>query len=208
MTKATEQTKDIAALLPEGLSESAVTEIASLVQEVITEQVAEKVSVLEAQVKGFIRTKIDELKEQALRELEEENETVKNAALFESVKTLMALEIRKEDEGNVISDLVQEQEGYEQEVETLAHELSEAFEANEQLTEALTVLTKKVEKLEGDKATLLEAVTVLEESKSKPFKSSEKAQIITENVDRKETPDAQAHNELLTPEVMAFMPNN
>ena len=64
-----EQTLPIAELLPEGLSEAAVTEIATLVNTVISEQVEEKIRGLEAKVKGFMRSRVNELKDQALAEL-------------------------------------------------------------------------------------------------------------------------------------------
>tara|TARA_R110002074_G_scaffold61105_1_gene147799 strand:- start:88 stop:729 length:642 start_codon:yes stop_codon:yes gene_type:complete len=210
MSKATEQTLPIAELLPEGLSEAAITEIATLVNTVISEQVDEKVRELESKVKGFIRSRVDVLKDQAVRELSEENETIRNASLFESVKTLMALELKKDDEDNAISDLVHEQKGFEAEVEVLTEELKKSFEDNEKLATSMKALTSKVDKLEEDKVSLLEAVEILEESKDEPFKSSEKAIIIAEDVDKREVnkPEAQAFNELLTPEVMKFMPQS
>jgi chromosome segregation ATPase len=211
MKSTTEQTLPIAELLPEGLSEAAVTEIASLVNTVISEQVDEKTNQLEAKVKGFIRSRVDELKDQALRELQEEDETMRNAALFASVKTLMALELRKDDEDSTISDLVQEQKEFEAEVDVLTDELRKAFEENEKMETSMKALTQKVDKLEEDKDTLLEAVEVLEESKELPFKSSEKAVIIAEDVDKKKAPtlaNPQEVNDLLTPEVMKFMPRS
>ena len=206
----TEQTLPIAELLPEGLSEGAVSEIAALVNTVISEQVDEKILQLEAKVKGFMRSRVDELKDQAVRELQEEDETFRNATLFESVKTLMALELKKDDEDNAISDLVHEQKEYEEEVNILTEELRKSFEENEKLDTTLKALSNKIEKLEEDKVTLLEAVDILEESKDKPFKSSEKAIIIAEDVDKKEAnkPDVQDFNDLLTPEVMKFMPHS
>ena len=206
----TEQTLPIAELLPEGLSEAAVSEIAALVNNVISEQVEDKTRQLETKVTGFIRSRVDELKDQALRELHEEDETVRNASLFESVKTLMALELNKNDEENALSDLVEEQQEFETEVTVLTDELRKSFEENERTATLVQALTIKVDKLEEDKATLLEAVDILEESKELPFKSSERAVIITEDVDKREAnkPDAQEFNDLLTPEVMKFMPQS
>ena len=213
MTKSKpEQTLPIAELLPEGLSEAAISEIATLVNTVISEQVEDKTRVLEAKVTGFIRSRVDEIKDQAMRELEQEDETVRNAALFESVKTLMALELNKDDDENAISDLVEEQQEFEAEVEVLTDELRKSFEENEKTNTVVEALTRKVEKLEEDKATLLEAVDILEESKDEPFKSSEQAVIISEDVDKKEVDEldllSKAHNDLLTPEVMKFMPQS
>tara|TARA_R110000751_G_scaffold88466_2_gene174742 strand:+ start:1695 stop:2336 length:642 start_codon:yes stop_codon:yes gene_type:complete len=210
MKKSKEQTLPIAELLPEGLSEAAVSEIAMLVNNVITEQVDEKILSLEAKVQGFIRARVDTLKDQAVKELQEENDTMRNASLFESVKTLMALELRKEDEDNAISDLVQEQQEFETEVGILTEELKKSFEENDKLSRSVKVLSTKVDNLQEDKVTLLEAVDLLEESKDQPFKSSEKAVIIAEDVDKKETtrPLPQSVNDLLTPEVMKFMPHS
>ena len=46
---------DISQLLPEGLTEETVTEIASLVNDVISEEVENKVKDLENKVHGFLR---------------------------------------------------------------------------------------------------------------------------------------------------------
>jgi uncharacterized protein (UPF0335 family) len=205
----TQQTLPIAELLPEGLSEAAVSEIANLVNTVISEQVEEKTRVLEAKVKGFIRLRVDELKDQAMRELEQESEVVRNAGLFESVKTLMALELGKDDQENAISGLVQEQEDFEAEINVLTEELRKAYEQNEQMDQALRSLAKKVDRLEEEKVTLSEAVTILEESAAKPFKSSEKAVIVTEDVDKASTPKREvSDNPFLTSEVMNILSRN
>jgi len=205
-----EQTLPIAELLPEGLSEAAISEIANLVNTVISEQVNEKIHELEAKVKGFMRLRVDELKDQAMRELREENSVARNAAMFESVKTLMALELGKDDEENAISNLVQEQKEFEQEVTILTEELKKSFSETDKLETVVKNLSTKVEQLEGEKTTLLEAVDVLEESRERPFKSSEKALVIAEDVDKPvDTSDEDLlSNTFLTPEVMKFMPSN
>ena len=205
----TKETLPIAELLPEGLSEAAISEIASLVNTVISEKVEEKTRLLEAKVKGFIRLRVDELKDQAMRELEQESEVVRNAGLFESVKTLMALELGKDDQENAISGLVQEQEDFEAEINVLTEELRKAYEQNEQMDQALRSLAKKVDRLEEEKVTLSEAVTTLEESAAKPFKSSEKAVIVTEDVDKASTPKKEVYdNPFLTSEVMSVLSRN
>jgi ribosomal protein S17E len=208
MKSKTDQVLPIAELLPEGLSEAAVSEIASLVNTVITEQVEEKTRQLETKVKGFIRLKVDDLKDQAMRELQEDQEFVRNAKLFESVKTLMALELSKDDEESAISEIVQEQEQYEAEIGVLTEELRKSFEENERLENQLTVVSSKVAKLEEDNTVLVDSVETLQESAEKPFKSSERAVIIAEDVDRKQERAATEVNDLLTPEVMKFMPSN
>tara|TARA_R110000824_G_scaffold279203_2_gene467454 strand:- start:170 stop:817 length:648 start_codon:yes stop_codon:yes gene_type:complete len=203
-----EQVLPIAELLPEGLSEAAVTEIANLVGNVIEEQVTDKVRQLEAKVRGFIRMRVDDLKDQAVRELQEENDTLRSAKLFESVKTLMALELGSKDEDNVISDLVQEQNDFEEEIGVLTEELRKSFNEADKMESLVKTLSHQVEKLEEDNLTLAENVEYLEESREKPFKSSEKAVIITENVDKKNETQEVYNNDFLTSEVMKFMPSN
>ena len=204
-----EQILPIAELLPEGLSEAAITEIATLVNTVIEEQVNEKIQELEAKVKGFMRLRVDELKNHAMRELQEEESTVRNAELFKSVKSLMALEINSEDEDSVISDLVQEQKDFEEEVSILTEELRKTFNENDKMESIIKTLSKKVSRLEEDNGTLSETVDTLEEAREKPFKSSEKALVITENVDKNTRTEKDIFdNNFLTPEVMKFMPSN
>ena len=203
------QVLPIAELLPEGLSPAAISEIATLVNTVIEEQVHEKIHELEAKVKGFMRLRVDELKNHAMRELREEESTVRNAELFKSVKSLMALEINSEDDDSVISDLVQEQKDFEEEVSVLTEELRKTFNENDKMESIIKTLSKKVSRLEEDNGTLSEAVETLEEAREKPFKSSEKALVITENVDKNtRTEEDIFANNFLTPEVMKFMPSN
>jgi len=203
------QVLPIAELLPEGLSPAAISEIATLVNTVIEEQVNEKIHELEAKVKGFLRLRVDELKDHAMRELREDESTVRNAQLFESVKSLMALEINSEDEDSVISDLVHEQKDFEEEVSVLTEELRKTFNENDKMVSLIKTLSNKVSRLEDDNGTLSETVETLEEAREKPFKSSEKALVITENVDKKtRTEEGVLYNNFLTPEVMKFMPSN
>tara|TARA_R110000782_G_scaffold102791_4_gene190162 strand:+ start:38947 stop:39585 length:639 start_codon:yes stop_codon:yes gene_type:complete len=198
----------IAELLPEGLSESAITDIADLVNTVIEEQVEEKINQLEVKVKGFMRLKVDELKDQAMLELQENEQFVRNAKLFESVKTLMALELSVEDEDSAISALVSEQEETSAEVEALTDELRKSFEVNEKLETALTAVSGKIKTLEEENTVLVASVETLQESEGLPFKSSEKALVITENVDKESEKKLIEINDFLTPEVMKHMPSN
>jgi hypothetical protein len=206
--KKSEQILPIAELLPEGLSEAAIGEIANLVNTVITEQVEEKTRVLEAKVKGFLRLRVDELKEQALLELQQDEEFVRNANLFESIKTLMAVEMRQDDETNAISELMKEQTEFEEEVAILTEELRRSYEETEKLELLTKTLSTKVENLEEDNQLLIGAVETLEESTEAPFKSSEQAVIIAEDVDASVEPSKSEANSFLTPEVMKFMPQN
>ena len=101
-----ENMEGLAELLPEGLTEHAVDEIAKLVDSVITERVDSEVNGLITKVNGFLRMKVDEIKDYALRELEQDEEFVRNAQIFENMKSLMSIEIGSSDKASAMSDLI------------------------------------------------------------------------------------------------------
>jgi len=204
--------KNIADILPEGLNESTVNEIFKMVDSVINEQVEEKISLLEAKVNAYLRTKVDQLKEHALAELSEENEVFRNARLFESVRTLMALELNDEDNGNALSEMTQNVGELQEEFDVLTQQLDSVVTENEKLQNTIKVLDSKVtisesqvEELAVEKKQLLEEVENLEASKEEAFASSEKA-IIISNADKEINEERTHGNEFLTDEVMKFMP--
>ena len=198
----------MAELLPEGMSEDTVNEICELVNEVITEQVDTHMRYLEAKVQGFLRMKMDSIKEQAIKELEMENETYRNAKIFESLKTLMALELSDKDDENAVAQTVEESRQIEEENDVLVSELNKALVENSKLSNMVEALTGKVDKLQESRVYLHSELENLAESNQKPFHSSEKAVMITENVDEEKTgsPAQATGNEWLTKDVMAFMP--
>jgi len=204
--------KTIAEILPEGLDESTVEEIFKLVDSTINEQVEEKVSLLEAKVNGYLRTKIDQLKEQALTELSEEDEVFRNARLFESVRTLMSLELSDKDEENALSEMTDNQVELQEEFDVLVDQVNRLVEENEKLQGTLKVLDNKaslfeshISDLESVNTQLVEEVEDLEASKDEAFVSSEKAVIIS-NADREINEERTGGNQFLTDEVMRFMP--
>ena len=201
------EVKSIAELLPEGLSEETVTQIAELVDTVIKEEVNDRVKLLEAKVKGFLRMEITAIKEHALRELQEESEVYRNAQLFESIKSLMVLELGQEDEKNAVSQVVREQSEVEEENAVLIEELNSTAKQVEQLERTIKLLSKKNKALEEQTEQLVEEVEHLTEQSTLPFKSSEKAIIIAEEM--KNTPvkkESKVNNQFLTEGVMALMP--
>jgi hypothetical protein len=199
--------KSIAELLPDGLSEDTVTQIAELVDSVIKEEVNQRVKLLEAKVKGFLRMEIQSIKEHALKELQEESEVYRNAQLFESIKSLMALELRKDDEDSAVSKVVREQSEVEEENQVLIEELNNSVKQIEQLERTIKVLSKKNKVLEQQTVHLEGEVEQLTEQASLPFKTSEKAVIIADEM--KNTPvkkESKVNNQFLTESVMALMP--
>jgi len=200
----------ISQLLPEGLTEETVAEIATLVSDVISEEVENKVKDLENKVHGFLRMKIDEVKSHAIAELEQENETFRNARIFESLKALMALEINSDDEENAVGQTRREFDEIQEENDVLVRELNTALTECSKMENTLRVLSGKIDSLEEERVDLQEAVLSLEESATLPFKSSEQAVVISEDVDSEEVATQQVEpdylNEFITEDMMAFMP--
>ena len=198
----------ISQLLPEGLTEETIEQIASLVNEVITEEVDGRVKDLENKVHGFLRMKIDEVKDHAIAELEQENDVYKNARIFESLKALMALELNSGDEDTAVAQTRREFDELQEENAVLIRELNSSLTDCTKLENAFRVVSNKVEQLEEEKEDLNEEIVNLEEASEVPFESNEKALIISEKVDSEviseEVPDY--GNQFLTEEMMAFMP--
>jgi outer membrane murein-binding lipoprotein Lpp len=184
-----------------------------MVDSIITEQVDDRVKLLEAKVNAFLRQKIDRLKDQAVAELSEENATFRNARLFESVRTLMSLELNSEDADSVVSKVVEEQSELQEEFDVLSEQVNTLVSHNEKLENTVHLLNRKLqlaeenaEKLDGEKAQLLEEVENLQAISEESFRSSEKAVLISE-ADAEEVSEERTHfNEFLTDEVMKFMP--
>jgi chromosome segregation ATPase len=205
--------KNIADILPEGLDESTVQAVFELVDSTINEQVAEKVGLLEAKVNAYLRTKVDRLKEQALAELSEESEVFRNARLFESVRTLMALELNGADEDNALSEMTSQHGELQEEFDVLTDQVNTLVVENEKLQGTIKVLNDKVsiseetvDELEGHKAQLLEEVENLVAARDEAFASSEQAVVVSQaDVEINES-KTQTGNEFLTDEVMKFMP--
>ena len=205
--------KNIAEILPEGLDESTVEAIFGLVDSTINDQVEEKIGLLEAKVNAYLRTKVDQLKEQALTELSEESEVFRNARLFESVRTLMSLELNSDDEEGALSEMTNQHGELQEEFDVLAEQVTLLVRENEKLQSTVKVLDSKVsitessvDQLEGQKAQLLEEVENLEAASQEKFNSSERAVVVSQ-ADR-EINEEKTHfsNEFLNDEVMKFMP--
>ena len=207
--------KNIADILPEGLDESTVEAIFGMVDSAINEQVSDKISLLEAKVNAYLRTKVDQLKDQAISELSEESEVFRNARLFESVRTLMALELTSDDEDSALSEMTNQQGELQEEFDVLTDQVNQLVRENERLQSTVKVLDNKVsvtegtvQDLEGQRVQLLEEVENLEAISEEKFLSSERA-IVVSNADKEINEErTQYKNEFLNDEVMKFMPFN
>jgi len=173
--------KKIAELLPEGLTEESVVEIAELVAKVIDEEVKAQMGDLANKVFSFLKLQKEQLKEQALLELEQQNMVFRNAKLFEEVRTLMSIELSEEDEDSAVKLAVDESDEAKKDMTLLVEEFEKLLEENDKLEKKLVFSNKKLNKLNEEKETLLEAVDLLEQESERPFESSERAIVISEN---------------------------
>lgn len=166
------QIKKIVEKLPEGLSENGLEEVASIIDEVVEERVSEEIKVLESKVKAFLRTKLDELKDTARRELEVDDTIIRSSKVFEAIKTLVASEIESADVESAVSFHEQHNEELTKEVDLLRTQLDEAVRAK-------GMVETKMEKQSSKLTKLSEALDDEREKVEMPFKSSESAIIIS-----------------------------
>ena len=204
--------EQIAKLLPEGLTESMIESIATLVHEKIAEEVNAKTEVLTVKVKAFLRGQIDSLKEQAIKELELENDMFRNAQLFESVRALFATELNPEDEVNAINLMALDQQNMENKIEVIAGELDKSLKENVQLKKLLKVVSDKNDRLEEN---LKEQKQNLAESRaSKSMRLSDTAEVVSKETfqrqgkkleERKEVARHDGGNQFLTEDVLRLI---
>ena len=188
MSKTLEQIVDN---LPEGLSESGIQEIKAVIDETVENRVNEHVNVLTAKVSGYLRLKLDEMKQTARRELEASDETFRAVKIYEALKSVIADDVAAEDEDSAVSRVKAENDELRESVENLNKRLSVALNENNTLEDAVS--------------TLKENLVSLEESEKAPFKSSEQALVITnENEDRR--PQG-TNNAFLTEDVLKLVQN-
>jgi len=181
--------EQIAKLLPENLSESGLEEIASIIEETVQERVDSEVKSLEAKVGGFMRMKLNEMKENAIMELEKDNETFRAVKVYESLKSVIAEDLATSDEDAVASTYKADNEKLQETVESLNSKISSLMTENSTLEDSVL--------------NLREDVLVLDEVSKKPFKSSEQALVITnESINESSTPTSAVFNEFLTEDVV------
>ena len=181
--------EQIAKLLPENLSESGLEEIASIIEETVQERVDAEVKSLEAKVGGFMRMKLNEMKENAITELEKDNETFRAVKIYESLKSVIAEDLATSDEDAVASTYKADNEKLQETVESLNSKISSLMTENNTLEDSVL--------------NLREDVLVLDGVSKAPFKSSEQALVITnESINENSAPTSEVFNEFLTEDVV------
>ena len=205
--------EQIATLLPEGLTEDVIEKIATLVHTKIQEEVNAKTEDLTVKVKAYLRGQVERLKEQAIKELELENDVYRNAQLYESVKALFVTELSSDDEATAVNLMALEQGSLSKKVEVLAGELDKSLKENVELKNLLKVVSDKNQRLQES---VKQAKQNLAESRAiSSMKLSDTAEVVSkENFqrqgkkleERKDSVKPETNgNRYLTDEVMKLM---
>jgi len=190
MNKRIEQ---IAELLPDGLSETGLQEVLSLVESAVDDRVAEEVKLMEAKVSGFLRSKVEQLKEVAKQELEADDNVLRGFRMYENIRAMVAAEVEAEDVDSAVAKQETEIAELKESVEALNFKLTNSLHEN-------SILSSKVESLnESNKS--------LTESNKLPFKSSESAVVITNETDSSRPSPEAANNIFLTEDVLNLSHN-
>jgi|3_EtaG_2_1085321.scaffolds.fasta_scaffold24120_2 regulator of replication initiation timing len=190
----TKTVNDIVKHLPDGISDSGMEEISKLVETVVSERVEEEVKTLAAKVSSYLRMRIDEFKEVAMQELEDNEETFRAVKVYESLKSVIAEDMESKDSESAVSAYKEEVASLQETVDKLNNKLSHTINENSTLEGAVTSLKENLQDLS--------------EVTKEPFKSSESALVIT-NEDTKPSytnPESEA-NMFLTEDVIRLAQN-
>lgn len=168
---------NIADLLPEGLDENLLEQIAELLDKKIKEEVNSQVENLNTKVRAFIRGKVEKLKEQALKELELENETFRDAEMFKTMKSMFALENTSEDEVNGFRAIAEISESQERKLDTLVAETERLLKENVQMKRSIKLLNEQNSRLKENAVSLNENLKLA--SKTQTKKMSDRGMIVS-----------------------------
>ena len=200
--------EDISQLLPEGITEETISEIAGVMQDLIEERVQEEVGELADKVFAYLSMKRQQIQEAALEELHESNDVYRDAQRFRELMGFMAVEFRPEHIDAESERRLAEASNLQEDNEILARELSDSLREQDRLAKTIQLLESKVANRESEISSLNESIQSLaEEKEAMLFESTEQAVVITNNVDE-EVKDEQLEsigNQFLTEEMLKLM---
>lgn len=198
---------DLASLLPEGVTEETISQIAEAMRSMVEARVQEEVEALTDKVYGYLSMKRDSIKEAALEELNEESQIHRDAAKFQELLGYMAIEHRPEFIDAQAQKKLDEATELVDDNTVLANELTLALKEQERLTKKVQLLEGQVAKRESEVASLTESVQALEADKEATlFESTEQAVVITNNVDEEVQEEIETlGNTFLTEEMLNLM---
>lgn len=200
----------ISDLLPEGVSEETLDKIVEAFNAEYQDQIDERIQDLTIKFTSLLRSKIDSLKEHALKELELENGEFRNAQLFDLVRSIMSVELSQKDSDYAVQSMSEE-------VNETSKQIDFLVEQNEQLNKEIRTLktnnvalrTKSAKVIDENKQLVKEYNELLEEQSNQepePFHSSEKARVIS-RVDEGKTEQTKDDNPWITEEVVNLSRN-
>lgn len=181
MSQNKEVLDSVAQYLPEGLDEDTLQKVSELVAVIIEQRVEERVEDLTTKVQSFIRGNIEKLKEQAIKELELQNETFRNAQMFETVRSMFSLENTNQDELNGMEALASLGEQQEEKNFALLRQVDKLLKENVGLKRKSKISNDKNIKLEEALTEVKTQVIDLKESTSAERRLSDTAIVISEN---------------------------
>ena len=200
-------TDNIADLLPEGISEETVSQLAEAMREMVETRVQEEVEALTDKVYAYLSMKRQQIQEAALEELHESSAVYRDAAKFRELMGYMAIEYRPEYIDAESEKRLSEATEVAEDNEVLASELSLALKEQKRLLDKVQLLENQVAKRDTEVATLTESVESLEAAKEATlFESTEQAVVITNNVDEEVEEEIESlGNAFLTEEMLKLM---
>lgn len=199
---------NIAELLPEGITEETISEIAGVMQELIEERVQEEVGSLTDKVFAYLSMKRNQIQECALEELHESNDIYRDAQRFRELMGYMAVEYRPDYIDAESDKRLSEASEIVEDNEILARDLTDSLREQDRLAKSIQLLESKVSNREDEIHSLSESVqTLAEEKETMLFESTEQAVVITNNVDEevKNEDLENIGNEFLTEEMLKLM---
>jgi len=187
MSQSEEILDSVAQYLPEGLDESTLEKVAELIAVTVEQRVQEGIENLSTKVQSFIRGNIEKLKEQAIKELELENEVYRNAQMFETVRSMFVLENTSDDEVNGMNALASLGEQLEEKNEALLRQVDKLLKENVSLKRNAKVANDKSARLEEALVTVQEQMEQINEESVAERRLSDSALVISsDNFDVKE----------------------
>lgn len=181
MSQSEEILDSVAQYLPEGLDESTLEKVAELIAVTVEQRVQESVEDLSMKVQSFIRGNIEKLKEQALKELELENDVYRNAQMFETVRSMFVLENTAEDEVNGMNALASLGEQLEEKNEALLRQVNKLLKENVSLKRNAKVANDKSARLEEALVNVQEKMEQLNEESNAERRLSETALVVSQD---------------------------
>tara|TARA_R110002110_G_scaffold84543_3_gene219581 strand:+ start:12500 stop:13153 length:654 start_codon:yes stop_codon:yes gene_type:complete len=170
----------IASYLPDNLSEDVIMKVAKLITKTVDARVQEETETLTRKTFAFVRGNIEKLKEQAVKELELENDTFRNAQLFETVRSVFAIENTPQDELNGFEALASIGEQQEEQNKALVTHVDKLIKENVKLKRQNKVQADTTKKLEESLVRVKGKVSKIQETSKAERNLSDQALVVSQ----------------------------